>query len=432
MAVSSVVRGAQSVRSSRSRSRHLKNRSYRNKSSRFSGAYKSPEKTVLVGGGQLAIPTAIETLNNGNYLILHTNQIGDLEKALMSANPTRDRYKIVRTTYEQGKDSQYWQEQFVGYLSNSEIPIRVVNTRGVSVLPSNASSFREVNATPAIALTQGLIAARDKAPQTQCALVHISSTAAAVPGFTEKNDYAESRKFADTTIQELANKHGQPGCTIQCDYAVTPPSETFFLGPNHGASFEHLTAAPVHFVVAHPDSTLAMQPVSQRQLLNAIVSPKLYEQDYITIIAAGPVAYSQIQIYQFYANVLGKTLRIIPLPTSVAEWTAKHIQYAQMAYGIPLLLHRAECPEANQPFDSAPFQQHVGEPLETLPQIYVGNDEALLQVRSPLMTILGKGMEKLKQSPEARKDLRILMPEIPGLLFNTAKAVVSGMSPQKV
>ncbi len=380
---------------------------------------RRPETTVIVGGGQMAIPVLLRSLSENNRVIVCTANPGRLNRTLEKAGKEGARVSVVPTSYHEGSDATYWKSVFQKIESRSNI--RVVNTRGVSSLPEN-SSFDDVILKPTIALFQGFDQGTRDVDQRSFA--NCSSSAASIEKFPEQNAYAQARKKTDERLTEMASDAQINGANLRLDLVKSPREVDTLVNPNHGVSHLELTHSCFQVVVER-DNLLATQPVSEDQVSKALLSPKLYANGFSTIDIVGPKAYSQRELYEFYSNLYGKPLRIIRVPANCANWAAQYINVAQVSFGVSLLKHRAECPKANQPLSSKKFEELIEESVLDLEEIHEAIGGPVVGVRSPTGLLVSKIGNQLIFNRAARKDFMAdVVPHLPNLVRQAAATLV--------
>jgi len=376
-------------------------------------------KTVIVGGGQLAIPTLLRSLQQGNEVVVCTSDSKQLEGAIQEAGVSSEFVSFISTTYKQGSDADYWKSRFRN-ISADASSMRVVNTRGISSLPLG-KTYNQIIRDPAEALLTGFC--KGTTAKMQRAFVNCSSSTASIEGFADKHPYARCRKETDSALTQLAEAAEIPGYNLRFDLVKSSRGVNTMTSPNHGVSPLELTHAPFQFII-DDEKLLTIQPVSEEQAAKAILCPEIYKRgSFATIDAVGPEAYSQLELYQFYSNLYQRKLRIIRVPFSVAKWAAKYISLAQLTYGVDLLQHRSEHAPANKPLDHKEFEKLVQEPLLCIKGIYASFGGPVIGIRSPTQMLVRKAGAQLLKNAEARSDfLSGVIPHVPSMTLQAAQS----------
>ena len=374
---------------------------------------KKRDAVVLIGGGQLALPIITKALEEGKEVFILTARANTVEElvaqTLLATRMQNRNIHIIPMTYKEGQDPAFITHVLESYVTENP-HVLLVNTRGMSTLSGN-QTYEEVIEQPAIASAQGLADADIKGTKS---LVSCSSSASIIHDFHRVNKYAAARRKTDDRVTEIALENEIHGVILCLDLVVgTTPIHDKESSLNHGFSPLNWASLPLQPTIGDPEIA-SIQPVSERQVAKATLNSALYDRPFDSIAAVGPKQYSQEELYRVIRNLIQAPLRLIGCGTSGAKWIGKHVPVAQLSYGIDLLFHRMNDPEANKPLDHTAFEELVGEELDTLEHIYRGGKPSLMVHSNPISPLLRAVIRTLLTSPVARS-------ELPGVVVDTAK-----------
>ena len=373
--------------------------------------------TVIVGGGKLSISCIVEALKSDDKVYVFTNNPDELSAPLQAANLNLKNLVIRKLSYESGKDPLQCELLLKGIMAETKVKsIKVLQLRGVSTF-AKGQTYDDVIYLPAVALLKGMAKAIPKSVQSSFILA--SSSVASVPGFDQVSPYAKARVKTDLEVMRIATEENISGGALRFDFVENNRNALAHLSPNHGASLRELTALGVHVCVGSEEDSrkvLAIQPVSESQAVEAILSPRLSQNGQFSIInAVGKQAYSQMDAYQFYTRLVDMKLRPLYVSFEAAKWAARHLSFAQITYGVPLLEHRSKNPEVNRPLPCDEFAALLDSKVKTLEEMY-GQDQIYVQNKSPAGQLVKSAFKAFKK-PEARSEfVRDVLPETASVL----------------
>ncbi|MCH9620955.1 MAG: hypothetical protein S4CHLAM20_03650 [Chlamydiia bacterium] len=377
---------------------------------------RGKDVTILSGSGMIGRKLGFAALEQGDTVVACASK-GSIWDTAAKTTELKGRLIFVPIDYEEGNDPKAWEEVVNQVAKQEPSHIRGVNTRGVGT-KLEGQTFKETIVNPAVAFAEGLTKG---AENVSSSMVQCGSIVCQIQGFHETDDYAAARLETTRKLAQIVEN----GANFSIDYVIhQKESDSQAQQPNHSWCFDQLTrvGGSIGQFKIGDESTLAIQPISEDQLIEGMISKKLQNHAFTSIPGVGPRAYTVEETYEFFTNVTGKKLRMIDIPYQLANWIGKYAPLGHISeYSVGLIKHRMENPETNKPHCHKQLESLISGKLKDLDEMLEesGSQSFKSPHSLPILEHVNLIRKTLTYNKEARDEFFTkVLPNLPTLVRN--------------